>query len=120
MRDGSKDGGAVAEVISNPFASLWEFPNYHDKGQIQQGVQMMPAGETFSPECNTALLTPNDPRRADFKCLRNLARPRTSGRGLYRVNFGLDRAGNYTLSVTFKVGTWPTNCPRSIPLLWTA
>lgn len=101
-RDPDYDGGAIAEVISNPFASLWEFPNYHDMGNRQQGVAMMPDDQTFPAECNTAALSPSDPRRSTYKCLRNLARPRTSGQGLYRVNFGLDRAGNYTLSVTFK------------------
>ena len=102
FRDSSKDGGAIAEVISDPFSALWEFPNYHDKGNRQAGVTMMPINETFAEECNTAALPPDDPRRADFICLRNLARPRTSGPGVYRVGFGLDRAGNYTLSVTFK------------------
>ena len=117
MRDATRDGGALAEVISNPFASLWVFPNYHDKGQRQQGVQMMPDGEVFSEDCNTALLALDDPRRNDFKCLRNLARPRTSGPGLYRANFGMDRAGNFSLSVTFKVladplprPCWPAAC----------
>jgi hypothetical protein len=101
-RDANRDGGAIAEVISNPFASLWEFPNYHDMGNKQEGVLMMPEDQSFPEECNTASLPLDDERRSTYKCLRNLARPRTSGQGLYRVNFGLDRAGNYTLSVTFK------------------
>eukprot|EP00232_Nephroselmis_pyriformis_P018883 CAMPEP_0182889404 /NCGR_PEP_ID=MMETSP0034_2-20130328/22012_1 /TAXON_ID=156128 /ORGANISM="Nephroselmis pyriformis, Strain CCMP717" /LENGTH=1919 /DNA_ID=CAMNT_0025022893 /DNA_START=131 /DNA_END=5887 /DNA_ORIENTATION=+ len=99
-------GGLIATGApsdSDPVDQAWTFPNYQNLGarpgvlkpvgfDDSKGPGGTPSdlGTTFPAECGTP-----------GKCVRYMTRPRALvSRGAYRVNFAIDKAGNYTLIVT--------------------